>query len=275
MSTLEPILTLPTRIYGVDFSGAVKAGRTIWIAGGEAERGVLHCTSCTPAADLPDSGQDRAPALSALRAFILGQTPCAVGCDFPFGLPRSIVTEPSWEAFVHQFAARHPDAASFKRWCLDRAEGRELRRVTDREARTPFSAYNLRLYRQTYYGIRDLLAPLVATGRVCVLPMQLAVSGQTWLLEICPASTLKQMGHYAPYKQADAAQVRERLLNTLTRDGRVEVSDDVRQAVIHDHKGDALDSVIAAITTWRALPDASLLHVDDGSLTALEGYVFI
>jgi hypothetical protein len=273
MSTHEPIL--PPGVYGVDFSSAVNAGRTIWIAGGEVVHDVLHCTICLPAAELPDSGKDRATALAALRDFILQQTPCAVGCDFPFSLPQEIVTEPSWEAFVHEFASRHPDAASFKRWCAERAGGRELRRVTDREARTPFSAYNLRLYRQTYYGIRCLLAPLIATGRVSVLPMQPPAPGQTWLLEICPASTLKRLGLYAPYKRRDAAPVREGLLNTLTRDGRVEVSNAVRDAVIRDHKGDALDSVIAAITTWRVLPDASLLQGNDGSLAAIEGHVFV
>ena len=177
MATHEAIL--PSRVFGVDFSGALNAGRTIWIAGGEVEGDVLHCNLCLPAERLPDSGKDRATALAVLRAFILEQSPCAVGCDFPFSLPREIVTEPTWKSFVHEFAARHPDAESFKRWSLERAGGRELRRLTDREARTPFSPYNLRLYRQTYFGIRDLLAPLIATGRVNVLPMQPPLPGKT------------------------------------------------------------------------------------------------
>lgn len=105
--------------------------------------------------------------------------------------------------------------------------------------------------------------------------MQPPAPGQTWLLEICPASTLKWLGHYAPYKRRDAASVREGLLNTLTRDGRVEVSNAVRDAVIRDHKGDALDSVIAAITTWRVLPDAAAMRVESGSLAAIEGHVFV
>ena len=269
----EPML--PSRVYGVDFSGAKHAGHTIWIAGGEVQGDTLRIDDCRPAASLPASGKDRDIALAALRTFILEQTPCAVGCDFPFSLPQVHVTEPSWEAFVHEFAGNHPDADAFKRWCLERAEGRELRRATDCDARTPFAAYNLRLYRQTYFGIRDLLAPLVATGQVSVLPMQPPVPGRTWLLEICPASTLKSLGLYVPYKRADTSAVREGLLTTLAQDVRVVVSDAVSEAVVRDHKGDALDSVIAAITTWRVLPEASQLRCEDGRLAAIEGYVFV
>lgn len=266
---------LPLRVYGVDFSGAVNAGRTIWLAGGDVKGNVLQCTLCQPTAGLPNSGKARATALTALCAFILEQTPCAVGCDFPFSLPQEHVTEPSWEEFAHKFAGNHPNADAFKRWCLERAEGRELRRATDVEARTPFAAYNLRLYRQTYFGILDLLAPLMAAGQVRVLPMQEPDPGRTWLLEICPASTLKRAGLYAPYKRADAAPVREGLLMSLTDDGRVVVSDEVRDAVIRDRKGDALDSVIAAITTWRVLPEASQPRADNGLLAAIEGRVFV
>ncbi len=64
MSTHEPIL--PPRVYGVDFSGAVNAGRTIWIAGGEVVPDVLYCTLCLPAAELPDSGKARGMALTVL-----------------------------------------------------------------------------------------------------------------------------------------------------------------------------------------------------------------
>lgn len=266
---------LPSRVYGVDFSGAKHAGRTIWIAGGEVQDNALRIEDCRPAASLPASGKDRDIALAALRTFILEQTPCAVGCDFPFSLPREIVSQPSWQEFAREFAIDHPTPEAFKRWGLERGGGRELRRATDRDARTPFSAYNLRLYRQTYFGIRDLLAPLVATGQVSVLPMQPPVPGRTWLLEICPASTLKSLDLYVPYKRTETSAVREGLLTKLAQDVRVVVSDAVREVVVRDHKGDALDSVIAAITTWRVLPEASQLRCEDGRLAAIEGYVFV
>lgn len=269
----EPML--PSRVYGVDFSGAKHAGRTIWIAGGEVQDNALRIEDCRPAASLPASGKDRDIALAALRTFILEQTPCAVGCDFPFSLPREIVSQPSWQEFAREFAIDHPTPEAFKRWGLERGGGRELRRATDRDARTPFSAYNLRLYRQTYFGIRDLLAPLVATGQVSVLPMQPPVPGRTWLLEICPASTLKSLDLYVPYKRTETSAVREGLLTKLAQDVRVVVSDAVREVVVRDHKGDALDSVIAAITTWRVLPEASQLRCEDGRLAAIEGYVFV
>jgi hypothetical protein len=101
---------------------------------------------------------------------------------------------------VTSFSERYPDAEAFRAICREQAGDRELKRVTDVETRTPFCVYNLRLYRQTFYGIRDVLGPLMRTGSVSVLPMQPADPQKSWVVEICPASTLKSKGLYVPYK---------------------------------------------------------------------------
>lgn len=268
----------PNRVYGVDFSGAKNAGRKIWIAGGVVEGELLHFEMCKPAAKLPDSGAQIGLALAALRTFILQRGPCVVGLDFPFGLPNPLVAEDRWEDFMQAFAERYPEAGSFKQTCTDTAMAstgrKELRRDTDVRAETPFSPYNLRIYRQTFYGIRDVLAPLVCSGRVSVLPMQPAIPGRAWLLEICPASTLKEMGLYQTYKNTKSAAVRDAILSSLKHDGCAVVPEQVRCEILKDRDGDALDSVIAAVATVRALR-GSLDCAGEGARSRVEGFVYV
>lgn len=93
-----------------------------------------------------------------------------------------------------------PFRESFREWCRRRAAGKKLRRQTDWDNKAPFAPYNLRVYRQTFYGLRNLLAPLVATGRASVLPMQAPAPNLPWLVEAYPACLLKAAGQYRPYK---------------------------------------------------------------------------
>jgi hypothetical protein len=265
-------------VFGVDFSGAADAGRKIWIASGIIRGRGLRIERCVRAEALPGSARDRDLSLTALRRFIAEAGASAFGLDFPFGLPRRLVAEETWEEFIRVFSSRYPDAERFRRACLRATRGAELRRLTDRESRTPFCVYNLRLFRQTYFGIRDLLAPLVRGRRVRVLPMQHASAGIPSILEICPASTLKRAGLYAPYKGATLPhrRARGRILGALEAQGVLSIPRRaVRAALLDDRDGDALDSVVAACATARALLDgkarASLLP---GAPYAIEGYVY-
>jgi len=266
------------RIYGVDFSGAKDAGRRMWIAGGTAEGDTLRIETCRSADALPGSGRSRDRCLAALRDFIGAQAACAFGLDFPFGLPQPLVGQDSWDDFVESFPGAYASPEVFRQSCRAAAGGRELKRVTDRESKTPFAPYNLRLYRQTYFGIRDVLHPLVRGGLACILPMQRRRADRAWVLEICPASTLKQEWLYMPYKgRADEHRAaRGHILERLEAMSALSISmPAVREAVLDDRGGDALDSVIAALATFRPLRDPAHLVVESGSPYALEGYVYV
>ncbi|RZN33437.1 MAG: hypothetical protein EFT35_10655 [Methanophagales archaeon ANME-1-THS] len=243
------------RIYGVDFSAAADAGKKIWIASATVEEWGLRIEDCCRAENLKGSGRDLNRCLAALRNFIEREGVCAFGFDFPFGLPRSLVNTDSWEDFVLSFPQRYSSPEEFHKSCLSDAGGSELRRVTDVESQTPFSPYNLRLYRQTYFGIRDLLGPLLRNQLVCVLPMQRPLSVKPWLLEVCPASTLKRIGVYSPYKGRKEKHhvARAHILESLEEMSSLSIPTALRREVIGDHHGDAIDSVIAAFTTFRAL----------------------
>ncbi len=263
-------------ILGIDFSGSVNAGQKIWIASGRAEGAALVIEECFRGEALPDSGRDRTRCLAALRSFIRPLRDALIGFDFPFGMPRELIAGQRWGQYVRSFSDRFATPQQFRAACLTGAQGRELKRLTDREAQTPFSPYNLRLYRQTYYGLSEVLAPLVRDRSACVLPLQKERSGMPRLIEICPASTLKRRKWYQPYKGKSLAhrQARARLLRSLQREG-VSLASPLEPIVLADPEGDALDSIIAAWATYRA--QALIAQGADRAqaIYRLEGHVYV
>lgn len=270
---------LTRRFYGVDFSGARDAGRRTWITSGLGIDGMLRIDGCLPASELPGSSVGRGPCLEALGAFVADQPGAVFGFDFPFGLPHACVAARDWTGFVRSFRRRFRNADTFKRACWTAAGGRECRRLTDRESRTPFCAYNLRLYRQTYHGIRDLLAILVTRGGASVLPMQEPRPGTPLVIEICPASTLRGWfpGLREPYKGRTSShrRARARILRALEATGIVRVDGAVvKRSALVDPGGDALDSFLAAFAAFQAARTEFATPGRGQKLYRLEGYVY-
>lgn len=266
------------RVYGVDFSGAADAGKKIWVTSGVIEGDALQIERCHRAEDLPGWGKDRDQCLAALRHFIGKEQAGIFGLDFPFGLPRALIKEESWEDFILSFPDRYSSPEKFREACRAAAGSSEFKRVTDRESHTPFSPYNIRLYRQTYFGIRDVLAPLVRGHLVCVLPMQSVLLGKPWVVEICPASTLKQENLYFPYKggRREHQVARTRILEEIEARGPLFFpAPALRLVVVDDRNGDALDSVVAAFATFRALLGLTRPASVDNDAYVLEGYVYL
>jgi hypothetical protein len=248
-------LTEPRRrIFGLDFSGAVDAGRRAWIAEGRPSPEGLEILSCRPVSALPGGAIDRAGALAALRGFIAGMPDAIIGCDFPVSLPRAHIEAASWTDFIDGF--RHADALAFYEHCRRASGGKEPKRATDVESKTPWCAFNIRLYRQSYHGMAELLRPLVTEGKALVLPMQPAAAGLPWLIETCPASALRHFGWRGSYKGAALGNQRRRILRGLTEARLLRpLHWSLQKQMGNDSGGDALDSVIAAIATARALGD--------------------
>ena len=273
----DEIARKPRQLFGIDFSGMVNAGKKIWIARGSVEDGSLLVEDCRPGETLPGSGPERDRCLAALRSVVAGHPDGLFGFDFPFGIPRSLVPDPSWDAFITRFPERYRSADEFRACCRAATPGMELKRTTDRHTRVPFAAYNVRLYRQTFYGIHDVLHPLVRDGVVCVLPMQEAAPDRAWLIEICPASTLKREGLYLPYKgkTAQHREARRRILAGLEGGAMAILTAGLRSTVLDDAEGDALDSVVAAFAAFR-MYRALLLsdEVLEESEYGVEGYVY-
>ncbi len=281
---------VPRAIYGVDFSGAQDAGRKLWVAAGHADGDRLRIDSCLQATELTGGGTKREQAHAALLRFILSSSVSAFGLDFPFSLSYRVIAPSTWETFVLEFSNHYPTPDAFQtamKFIGKEAVGLSavtvghetiLRRQTDIDAKTPFAPHNERLFRQTYYGIRDLLSPLVRYGRARILPMQEPVVGVPWLIEICPASTLK-LGRLGPlyqtYKasEAGARNHRASVLAALEDQGVRFNQPRVRSKVLADDHGDALDSVLGAYATWRALQEPTSLIPRDAQ-ERIEGRVY-
>lgn len=254
-----------TTFYGVDFSGAANAGEHLWIARGVRHDQRLVIDLCQQASALPGGGRERSAAVDALRNWIAASGDAVYGLDFPFSLPEVLIAQVTWDEFARAFGQTYADADAFRTHCRAITNGRELKRRTDVETATPFCAYNLRMYRQTFFGIRDVLAPLVQASAAAVLPMQSPSAGKPLLLEVCPAVLLKARGLYFPYKGRGAAlaDARRRLLGALTADDRLVISPEMGALLVADAGGDALDSVLAAYGAFLALPALDdLTHLD-------------
>ncbi|VVB86500.1 Uncharacterised protein [uncultured archaeon] len=280
-------------IYGIDFSGAKDAGKKIWIARGIAEGRKLRIEDCCQASSLPGAGNDRDSCLAALRDFIAREKNSIFGADFPFGLPNKVIQElfkvGTWAEFVRDFYETFSGPKDFRKTCWKAANSSELKRVTDKCSKTPFSPYNLRVCYQTYYGIHDILYPLVSAGRARVLPMQGVESGKTIIIEICPASTLKQLEKrpsgknlYKTYKGRGEEYRNQRLqiVDALMKTSLISIPDSIRTTALNDTGGDALDSIIAAYSTFCAsckhfaVEDKKDCEKDYEKDYHLEGYVF-
>jgi len=266
------------RFIGIDFSASATAGRSIWIATGTKNKckkddgATIAVEDCFKAEVLPGSGRNRERSHAALLAFIEKQKDAMIGIDFPFGLPRSLVSEESWESFVFRFPSRFSSPRHFRETCFQIAGKVELKRKADEACKAPFSPYNLRVYRQTYYGIRDVLNPLLKKGTACVLPMQKPFWGLPCLVEVCPASTLKAANRYSSYKGKGKEKYQERLdiLQYLEETAGLTFPDPgLREKVLQDPGGDALDSVIA----FCALSRQKDFAVESGDWI-LEGYTY-
>lgn len=269
-------LGIPKYFYGIDWSGAKDAGRKIWIAGGRRVGSTVVLMELSRGAELPGSGVERSKCHRAVRDWITRRRDAAIGLDFPFSLPSVLVEERNWEAFVHRFPERHRDPDSFRKWCRA-SSANELKRVTDRLARAPFSPWNLRIYRQTYWGIHSLLAPLSGDPMISVVPMQAPVDGGVWLLESCPASTLKRHDLYRPYKGSTRRlrRARTEVLDELIRLDAVHVKNKVlRRRIRDDVHGDALDAVIAMTATHRAVQRRDFPRCEWRRVYALEAYIY-
>jgi hypothetical protein len=265
-----PMSALGRRIFGLDFSGAVDAGRRAWLAEGSPSGDGLEILSCRPVSALPGGAIDRATALAALRGFIAGSPDVIIGCDFPFSLPRAHIEAASWPEFIDGF--RHADALAFYEHCRRASGGKEPKRATDVESKTPWCAFNIRLYRQSYHGMAELLRPLVVEGKALVLPMQMPAAGLPWLIETCPASALRHFGWRGSYKGAGLADQRRRILGGLTEARLLRpLRPSLQKRVIDDSGGDALDSMIAAMATSQALAD---IAAGRGVGDVLEGRVY-
>ncbi len=264
------------RIFGVDFSAAKDAGSKIWISEGVLEKGNLSLLECYPLYEcVPGRLKDRDVCLPELKKLIARNERSVFGLDFPFSVPEQLMSEKDWFTFVRNFPQVHEKPEFFRNTMQERACGSELKRLTDHEVKAPFSVYNLRIFKQTYHGICDILNPIISNDKVSVLPMQEPLGDRSWIMEVCPASTLKKESLYISYKgnKEKHKKSREYIMDKMLCKG-IKISEFLLERIVLNRGGDALDSFIAAYASCCALD-----KLDDiiGRLPPVymrEGYTF-
>lgn len=253
-------------VYGVDFSGARMAGRTIWVARVEIGRR-LRVVALDRLEALCGTAE-RGPALAHLVGCVLESESALWGFDAPFGLPLELFPAGApWSehfALIDRFG---DDAYACGMECIRRTKRMpksdlrtrlHCRRQTDREARAPFDAFHYRMIYQTFFGMRDVVKPLAAAPRTAVLPFQYAKlpAARRALVESCPACVLKANAlPHQNYKQPKGGPLARKCLRTRYAilewlSARVEMCDTFRRAIMRNPGGDALDAVLAAVGAW-------------------------
>jgi hypothetical protein len=259
-------------VYGVDFSGAKLAGENIWIARLACDRHGSQLVELSRLRSLCGTA-DREPALAHLVRLVAASRHALWGMDFPFGLPLEVLPENSRWADQLRLVSEWNDAYSLGVECVRRARAlggpMHIRRTTDTEARTPFDCYHYRIIFQTYFGMRDVLRPLMRTPGTAILPFQYRRLSRATrvIVESCPGSTLKRLNlPHQNYKQPAGGpltprrrQTRRAILEGLDR--FVQISPTQRLAIMRNAGGDALDAVIAAVGAldgWRNADHAAI-----------------
>ena len=277
-----------SNVFGVDFSGAKQAGRTIWIARAETSRnGRLRLVDLASLESLCGHC-DREPALRHLVDLVAASDAALWGIDFPFGLPVEILDDGhGWPEQIRLLNAWRKDAYDFGLWCVNRTQtklGRlHVRRSTDIAAKTPFDCYHYRIIYQMFHGMRDVLGPLMTTRGTAILPFQYhrLRTARRVVVEACPGSTLKRWGvAHQRYKQPAGGplkpirrRTRQAIVDAVAQ--HVAIDDRHRRLIMRDPGGDALDAVIAAAGAFQAFESADHAAIARDERHPREGYLYV
>ena len=273
-------------VYGVDFSGARLAGRTTWVARLEPSSGEVPPFALTMLRPLEGlcGVAERAPALGHLAGLVAASEGCLWGLGFPFGFPVEVAGP--WEEQLGLVGGWGDDAYALGLELVRRTEeayGRKhLRRLTDVEHRAPHDPYHYRVIYQTFFGLRDVLGPLLRTPGTAVLPFRYPClpAARRVVVEACPATTLDRLGlPRRNYKRPQCKRLspkEKRTRREILRGLRAHVtcSEHRRRVMARDPGGDALDAVLAALGAALAFAEADHAAIADHPRYRLEGRHF-
>jgi hypothetical protein len=244
-------------IFGLDFSAAKDPGDKIWISQGHLKKDKIVFEYTESAKSLWGNLRSKEGYYEKIRNLVL-ETPSGVfGMDFSFNLPEDCLDGASWNDFISNFHKNFSNAEYFRKYCLEMTGGREKRRKVEVEMGAPLSPYNLWIYKQTYHGMRDILAPLMDS--VSIIPYTPVIPGIPWLLEVYPGLILKERNIYIPYKgnknEPTKSRNRTLMVEELTSKSLDGLDLEVDESCIENMKknagGDALDSFMALLVTYR------------------------
>lgn len=272
----------PETVYGVDFSGANEAGKKVWVAEIDCTGEGPELAECAPATEYFDVSANREDSHRALTEHLATlNMDAVVGLDFPFALPEKLMGVDDWETFLLKFPGAFGGPEEFRRRCRSRAERigegvTEYKRETEQD-HGGLAAYDYYLFKQTFYGIRDVLRPLALADAVRVPPMQPIDGSRPTVVETYPAGVLDELDEETKrekYKQSNEESRARRETNLAALRAKLTIADQFEDRLLDDSEGDGLDAALAAYGAWRNTAGNGTLDVD-GEYPKIEGYIYV
>ena len=236
-------------LHGVDFSGAD--------SGGAAKIRMVSRDLQSPGTPIRLEGRfDRKGLVRRILSLQQDGRQHMVRIDAPFGLPletlRCFEVQPSWLAMADWLVAF--GSPRLWRGAIRQTVRKEPRRLCDEQFRTPMAPMNLRVFKQTWTLIAEVLKPLVDAG-VRIEPVH-AATGSVTVCEGCPASLLRMKGwpdHGYKGQGEPPRAVRADLMRLMHRE-RIVVTPDMEAAAIDDVEGDLLDALLLTLDPLQWVP---------------------
>jgi Protein of unknown function (DUF429) len=266
-----------TRVLGLDWSGARKAAAKIWACileqrSGESRSTVVYLNRPldvhTPRSAVPD----------AMAIWLGKQDFSLAGFDFCFGLHHKHAMN-----FCSPQSGRHRPPSLYgaclqvitaEQFRLQAAQ--EMRRNTARIVKAPFAPTNLRMYKQTYLGL--LLIAALGKNQYSFLPWGAVDRDRRLVIEVLPANIQRWLDpNRKSYKGRSLSAKNQRafLLSSLERNADIHlVQQSMRDQIIRDREGDALDAVFAAVSAQRAKNAGFVIEKEHYVDAMLEGWIF-
>ena len=254
VATAHPIMIL----HGVDFSGADSGGShkirvATRVTGGRPPRGAPRARAGetrSEAAETTVERMDRRGLLERIRASARDGSAHFWRIDAPVGLPMATLeshgVRGDWLAvagWMESFGGARPWRAA-----LRSIERTEPRRSADHDARTPMAPMNLRVFKQTWTLVCEVLLPLAREGEVSIEPMRPVRGAAVAVGEGCPASVLQRRGWPSRAYKGEGEppqRMREEILRRL-RGAGVRTSAALQRQAAEDTEGDMVDALILA-----------------------------
>ena len=237
-------------LHGVDFSGAD--------AGGAAKIRMVSRDLHAPRAAVKLDGRfDRKGLVRRILGLRQDGRAHLVRIDAPSGLPldtlRTLAVEPTWAAMAAWLAG----FGSPRLWRsqVRAADRREPRRACDAAFRTPMAPMNLRVFKQTFTLIAEVLCPLAEAG-VRIEPVH-AGGGELTVCEGCPASVLRLKGwpdHGYKGEGEPPRTVRADILRRLQQREKLVLAPEMASAAEADPEGDLLDAILLVTDPMQWVP---------------------
>lgn len=233
-------------LHGVDFSGGADGGRgKIRVVRREAGVRGIAIESL--------GAMDRRELLRAIEG---ANGPSLWRIDAPFGLPIETLEAHGLGASWIETARWMRSFGSPRAWrtALRERNRREPRRLCDRASSTPMAPMNLRVFKQTWTLVCEILLPLAEAG-IRIEPMH-GGPHETVVAEGCPASALRLRGWPSRgYKgRGDPPrEARRAILAHLAAEWRdvATIPSAVGEAAIDDEEGDLLDAMLLVADPWQ------------------------